>query len=224
MPSQPQAEYCRGRMDDITEYRCPNCDTAISERAITCPACRFPLEDYQENQKTVKYVHMERSPSDVEAIRKEVLRIAKMQKAARGSAGCLTGIALIVAGFFIMFVPIFGLIVGPTTMLFGLVSGYVTGLGQELPRVAVFFGKLFNTITYRKDVVTAQRNLANRYLNAVCPFCQTKYLDLTFSNPLDGYFDCQKCHNRLLRKKDYLFYLPKPKAVINNDPIKAFIR
>ena len=210
-------------MGDITEYRCPNCDTVIGKRAITCPACSFQVEDYRENQKNVKYVHMELSPSDAETINNEVLVIARAQKATRSSAGCLAGVATIVAGFFITFVPIVGLIVGPITMFLGLVSGLVYGLASDLPRAAVFFGKLLNTDAYRKDFAKAQRNIANRYINVSCPLCQTKYFHLTFSNAMDGYFDCQKCHNRLIRKKDYLFYLPKPKAVLYNDPIKAFI-
>ena len=209
-------------MDNATEYRCPNCDTVVSERAITCPACHFQLEDYRENQKNAKYVHMELSPSDAETINNEVLMIARAQKASRSGAGCLAGVATIVAGFFITFVPIVGLIVGPITMFFGLVAGYV--LGVTPPRVAVFFGKLFNTDTYRKDFVKAQRDIANKYINVSCPFCQTTYPSLTFSNSMDGYFDCRKCRNRLIRKRDYLLYIPKPKAVLNNDPIKDFVR
>lgn len=209
-------------MSNIIEYRCPNCDTVISEKAITCPACGFQVEDYRDNHKNVKYVLMEKALSDYDTIKHEVIRIAIKQKSTRSSVGCLTGLALIVSGFFITFVPVVGWIAGPIMIIAGLLSGFVLGIAPS--EVLVFFGKLFNTDTYRKDVAQAQRNIANKYIKVPCPFCQTTYDNLIFSNHVGGFFDCQKCHNRLIRQKDYLFYIPKPKAVLNNDPIKDFVR
>ena len=84
---------------------------------------------------------MEKALSDYDTIKHEVIRIAVKQKSTRSSVGCLTGLALIVSGFFITFVPVIGWIAGPIMIVAGLLSGFVLGIAPS--EVLVFFGKLF---------------------------------------------------------------------------------
>ena len=206
--SQAQSAEAVSQSADVRP--CPQCASMVSTSAYKCPSCQFSIADFDENRRAVKFTKMEHIPYAEEDIGRAILKVYKRQ-----NAGC-QGVAALVIGILIAFIPYVGWILAPFVILFGLFMILAPVRGPS------FFDKHFSVDRYNAMVRQAKIMLESSFRDVKCPLCGRKEREIRWFIEA-GSWTCRGCHKPLLRERNYLFFLPKPDAVPNKNIIKSFL-
>jgi ribosomal protein L37AE/L43A len=188
---------------------CPKCAAPVSVAAKVCQSCRFAIADFEENRRSTKFTKMDQIPYSEADLSAALLQVYK------GKNGGCFALALLIGGTLALLIPIIGWMIAPICWVLGffILLAPVRGLR--------YTEKIMNNEEYQKNVHAAKILLHNRFKNVSCPNCGHKEAEITWRQE-GGFWDCPGCQKRLLRERDYLFLLPKPEAIPNNNMIESF--
>jgi len=209
-PPPPPAQITADAATSSGTHTCPKCATLVSGAAKVCPSCKFSIADFDENRRTAKFTKMEQIPYSEGDLDAALLQVYK------GKSGGCFAVVLLIVGTLALLIPIIGWMVAPICWVLGffILLAPVRGLR--------YTEKIMQNEEYQKNVQAAKILLHNRFRNVACPKCGHKESEITWQQE-GGFWDCPGCQKRLLRERDYLFFLPKPEAVPNNNMIESFV-
>ena len=190
---------------------CPKCAAQVNNAAKVCAACKFSIQDFDENINFSLYSKMEKVPfTDAEVD-------VALQEVYKGKNGGCFGVCLLIVGTLALLIPILGWIAGPICWILGFIVLLSPVRGFR------YLDSIMKNEDYQKNVHAAKVLLHNRFKNVTCPKCGHRESYIHWYQE-GGFWDCPGCQKRLLREKDYIFFLPKPDGVPNNNMIECFVK
>lgn len=206
----PEPSYIStSRLNPEDVYQCDKCATKIPNSAKSCPNCQFKVADFKLNKKSAKYTEMQKVSYQESDLNSTILHLYKGE-----NGGCMA-IGLLLGGAVSMIIPLIGWILGPILIIIGLFILVAPVRGLR------FFEEMMLDEEYQKKVRLAKNLLHNRYKNVKCPKCGHVEPEISWPGK-GGDWNCLACEQFLLREDDFLFYLPKPEAVPNDNLVESF--